>query len=130
MSYLAGHSILFLSALTPAMLWIRLAWSHGGHQHPTSSRLRSLPIETCIRKHFQYIRKRNVKLKNGNEVLEGYFEAYPNGTYFFYHTDHTELIRLKKDHLGWAVVDIRGNDTYLRKFITPLILKLEERIFN
>jgi len=131
MNNLAGHSVLFLSAFAPAVLFMKLAIDKyssllSGNGYSPKKEL----LENHIRMHFQYVRKQMVVIGRGNDKIEGYFEAYPNGEYFFYLSDHTELLRLRKDHFGWALVCISDGDERKHKFVMPLILYLEARLFN
>lgn len=131
MNQFAGHSVLFLSAFAPAVIFMKLAmdrygrlWSENGGS------LKKELLENHIRMHFQYVKKEMAVISRGNEKIEGYFEAYPNGEYFFYLSDHSEFLRLRKDHFGWALVCISDGDERKHKFVMPLILYLEGRLFN
>lgn len=126
MNQIAIHGFLFLSAFAPAMIFITLAVDKYTHVPALGNR----GLETHVRKHFQYIKNRDITLRRGNEQLTGYFEVYPNGEYFFYLPDHTEVMRLKKDHTGWSLLGISGQDESKHKFVMPLILQLESKLFN
>ncbi|SHG14389.1 hypothetical protein [Pedobacter caeni] len=131
MSNLAGHGVLFLSAFAPAVIFIKLAMLQYNRLVASAVELpKKELLENHIRMHFQYVRKQTVRIGRGKDQIEGYFEAYPNGEYFFYSADHTELIRLRKDHLGWGLVCISDGDESKHKFVLPLILYLEARLFN
>lgn len=87
-------------------------------------------LESMILNHFRNGLNHKVVVTSGNQSLEGYFKASSDGHYTFYDCDDTKVIELKKDKFGWSLVVIWDGDQGKRKFILPLILHLETKLFN
>lgn len=90
----------------------------------------SKALESRISNHFRDALNHKVVVASKNQTLEGYFKAFSDGHYIFYGSDDTKVVELKKDKLGWALVGIWDDDEGKRKFIMPLILYLETKLFN
>lgn len=136
MSLIAVQSVLFLSAFTPAMIFISLAlekYTYPDLQSESGIHINdfAIALEREIEKHFKGRLGKTVRMTREGDYLEGYFEALQNGEFIFYKKKtQQELMRLKKNHLGWALVSIAAGEEHHRKFIMPLILHLETRLFN
>lgn len=87
-------------------------------------------LESRISSHFRDALNHKVVVTSKNQTLEGYFKAFSGGHYIFYGSDGIKVAELKKDKFGWALVGIWDDDEEKRKFIMPLILYLETKLFN
>lgn len=87
-------------------------------------------LEARIHHHFEESLRHHIVITCGAFKLEGYFKSFPNGEYHFYDLDHHEVLKLKKDHKGWGLMEICDGDDRKRMFIMPMILHLEAKLFN
>lgn len=132
MHNISNDLILILSAIAPVLIFSKLAleryltWDYNFEMSTEKQHVYQKQIDL----HFQLALKDRFVLKRDNEILTGYVRPAPSGEYLFYQSRGPMLMRLRKDHSGWALLDIAKGAEDKKKFLMPLILQLEYRLFN
>ncbi|KEQ28254.1 hypothetical protein N180_01065 [Pedobacter antarcticus 4BY] len=93
-----------------------------------SNKKTDVDIERLFESHFEKLI--SVELNSNREMLSAYVDAKANGTYSLLTMEGEKILSVKKNSVGWSVVQIGSTLEDPLQFVTPLILMLEQKFYN
>jgi hypothetical protein len=125
-----GYSLIMLSGVTPVILFAYMSYVISYHSNTLSGTkviLSEQGFSGIFEKHFE--RRMPVRIQE-NPFGTMHVEGSPNGLFRLCTMKGDEVLVVRKDHLGWAIIRTGSTTENPRQYLIPLILMLERRLYN
>ncbi len=125
-----GYSLIILSGVTPVILFAYMSYVISNPSNTLSGAkviLAEQGFSGIFEKHFE--RRIPVRIQE-NPFVTMHVESSPNGLFRLCTMKGDEVLVVRKDHLGWAIIRTGSTTENPRQYLIPLILMLERRLYN